>query len=210
MSKISALTLATVAIIILGTALAQDDRFNGTTYRLNLTHVEVTQPVNASSYNLTLGVRTENVSLLDANQSAVAINVSEEFWRGDYIYRIAFGRQVTGDLVYSYRSSGQQFGVALDRTGPVRVVLPEGYATGDRILGIARPDPDRVLAEANGTQLIWLNMTEGQIIEVNFYKEKAPAALQRIFLIIGAAAVIILIEHYFSMRRLRSIREKSE
>jgi hypothetical protein len=210
MSKISALTLATIALILLGTAFAQEGQFNGTTYRLNLTYVEVTQAVNASSYNLTLGVKADDIHLLDSNQSAVAVNISEEFWRGDYIYKIAFGRQVTGDLIYAYKFPGQQFAVVLDRSGPVRVILPEGYATGDRVLGIARPDPDKVLAGKNGTELIWLNMTEGQIIEVNFYREKAPQALLRIFLIIGAAAVILLVEYYLSMKRLRSIREKSE
>jgi hypothetical protein len=200
--------LAVLALILMAASALPQDQFGGVTYRLGLSENEVTLPVATNSTNLTLGDKADDLLFLDAAGNKSRINVTPDFWRGDYIYRIAVPGEVPGYLIYTTRSTGQQFVAITSSSGPVRVVLPEGYTTGDRLLGIARPDPDEVLVSSKGTELIWKNASANQIIEVSYYRDAAPLALKRIFAVIVAAALILLIEYYLSMRRLRSIRDE--
>jgi hypothetical protein len=203
------LTLAALFILTAVSAGEPADDFNGTTFRLGASQVEVIQPVNASRLNLTLSEKASNITLLESGKS-VPINSSYTFWRGDHIYRIAFGKHVSGTLIYTMPHQGQQFVLPMRDSGPVRVVLPPGYTTGDRILGIARPDPDEVMTGESGTALTWQNTSLYQIIEVSYYPEKAPEALKRVFAVLIAAAIVLLIEYYASIRKLRAIREDVE
>jgi hypothetical protein len=188
--------------------LSQAEEFNGTTYRLNLTQMQVTQPVNGSTYNLTLHQKADDLVFVGSNGVEVGVNSSYSFWGGEHKYKIDFGRNVTGDLVYTLPYLGQQFILPLRVSHPVRVILPPGYTTGDRILGIARPQPDQLTADKNGTVLTWTN--PGQIIEVGYYKEKAPETLKRIFALLVVMAALLLLEYYTSIRRLRAISREAE
>ncbi len=138
------------------------------------------------------------------------INSSYSFWRGDHKYSIVFGKHVFGRLIYSMPHQGQQFILSLRDNSPVRVILPPGYSTGNHVLGIARPEPDGISANKSGMMLTWQNVSPYQIIEVGYYQERAPEALMRIFAILVVAAVILLIEYYVSIRKLRAIREDAE
>ena len=198
--------LTALAVISQG----QPDGFNGTIYRLGNDHVEVIQPVDGSGINLTLETKAENLTLLDEEGRQVGINATYLFWRGNNIYSIAFERHVTGDLVYFMPQQGQQFILPLDEAGQVRIILPPGYTTGDRILGIARPAPDEFQGDDAGDVLTWRNTSGYQFIEVNYYRENAPQAMMKIFGILVGTALILLVEHYASIRRLRAIREDAE
>lgn len=200
--------LALTVFLIHSAVFAEE--FNGTTYRLSQSQMEVTVPVNASRLNLTLHEAASNMTLLDENGKTVIINSSYNFWRGDHNYVVAFERHVFGRLIYSIPYQGQQFILPLRNEGPVRVILPPGYATGNHILGIARPDPDEVSADESGMMLTWQNTSRYQVIEVSYYQENAPEVLVRIFAILVAAAVLLLIEYYASIRKLRAIREDVE
>lgn len=200
--------LALMAFIILSAVSAEE--FNGTTYRIGLSWVEVSQPVNASRLNLSTYEPAANITLLDEGGKVVSINSSYTFWRGNHNYNIAFEKHVSGKLIYSIPHQGQQFVLPLQDSGPVRVILPPGYATGNHILGIARPDPDEIRVDKGGMMLTWQNTSRYQIIEVSYYQEKAPEALMRVFAVLVVAAVILLIEYYASIRKLRAIREDVE
>lgn len=203
--------LALAALIALAAiSQGQPDGFNGTIYRLGSDHVEVTQPIDASRINLTLQTKVENMTLLDKEGKRVGLNSSYLFWRGSNIYSITFERHVTGDLIYFMPQQGQQFILPLNDVGQVRIILPPGYTTGDRFLGIARPAPDEFMEEDSGDVLTWQNTSGHQFIEVNYYKESAPQAMMRIFAVLAAAALILLAEHYASIRRLRAIRKEAE
>jgi hypothetical protein len=202
--KKAILALAVLAFI----CLSQAEEFNGTTYRLSPTQMQVTQPVNASSFNLTLHEKAGDLVFIGSDGLEVGVNSSYSYWGGEHKYEIDFGRNVTGDLVYTMPYQGQQFILPLKESGPVRVILPPGYTTGDRILGIARPQPDQITADKNGTVLTWNN--PGQIIEVGYYREKAPDTLKKIFALLAAMAAILLLEYYASMRRLRAIGREAE
>lgn len=203
--------LTLVALFILTSSSAGEpvDDFNGTTFRLGISQVEVIQPVNASRLNLTLSEKASNITLLEGGKS-VPVNSSYSFWRGDHIYSIDFGKHVSGALIYTMPHQGQQFVLPMRDSGPVRVILPPGYTTGDHILGIARPDPDEVMTDEGATSLTWQNTSLYQIIEVSYYPERAPEALKRVFAILVAAAVVLLIEYYASIRKLRAVREDIE
>ena len=205
------MALAIAALMALAVlSQGQPDGFNGTIYRLGSDHVEVIQPVDASGINLTLQTKADNLTLLDKEGKQVGFNSTYLFWRGSHIYSIAFERHVRGDLVYFMPQQGQQFILPLDEAGQVRIILPPGYTTGDRILGIARPTPDEFQADDAGDMLTWRNTSGYQFIEVNYYRENAPQALMKIFGILVGTALILLAEHYVSIRRLRTIREDAE
>lgn len=189
--------------------IAQAEEFNGTTYNLSLSDMVVTQHINGTSFNVTINQKTDNISLLTPDGKERVINSSYSYWRGDNIYRVDFDKQVTGDLVYSVPHLGQQFILPLRDNGSVRVILPPGYTTGDRILGIARPNPDEVTMDKNKTVLTW-NNPPGQVIEVDYYKETAPEALKRIFGLLAIMAVILLLEYIASIRKLRTISREAD
>jgi len=200
--------LAITALIIHSAVFAEE--FNGTTYRLGSSQMEVTVPVNGSRLNLTLHQQASNMTLLDDKGKMVGVNSSYSFWRGEHNYNLAFEKQVSGELVYSLPYQGQQFILPLTSSGPVRVILPQGYATGNHILGIARPDPDEIRIDDGRMMLTWQNDSRHQMIEVSYYQENAPDALIKIFAVLAAAGILLLIEYYASIKKLRTIREDAE
>jgi len=186
------------------------DEFNGTVYRLGEVAIEVTVPVNASRLNLTLPEEVENITLYDEYGRTVTINSSHRFWQGNYIYGLEFGRHVKGKLAYNLTAQGQQFVISPKESGPVMVILPEGYTTGDRLLGIAWPPPDMTARLEGKNALTWNNTSQVSYIEVSYYRENALAALTIIISILVLAAIALLIEYYFSIRKLRALRIREE
>ncbi|GAB6265386.1 MAG: hypothetical protein STSR0001_08310 [Methanothrix sp.] len=187
-----------------------DGEFNGTVYRLGELVTEVTVPVNASRLNLTLPEKVDNITLYDEAGRMVKINSSHSFWQGNFIYSLNFERHVEGRLVYNLTSQGQQFVISIRDKGPVRVILPEGYTTGDRLLGIAWPPPDMIASAEKKSALTWYNTTMVSYIEVNYYRDNALEALMIIISILALAAIALLVEYYFSIRKLRSLRMEKE
>ena len=209
LSMKKAFLVALLAVVLVCLCIVQAEEFNGTTYNLSLSDMEVTRAINGTSFNITIHEKLDNISLLTPDGKKTVLNSSYSYWRGDNIYRIDFGKPISGDLVYTVPHLGQQFVLPLRENGSVRVILPPGYTTGDRILGIARPDPDKVEIDKNNTVLTWTN-PPGQVIEVGYYKANAPEALKRIFALLVIMAVILLLEYYASIRKLRTISKEAE
>ena len=209
LSMKKAFLVALLALVLVCLCIVQAGEFNGTTYNLSLSDMEVTRAVNGTSFNITIHEKTDNISLLTPDGKKTMVSSSYSFWRGDNIYRIEFGKRVSGDLVYTVPHLGQQVILPLRDNGSVRLILPTGYTTGDRILGIARPDPNNVTTDKNETVLTWIN-PPGQVIEVDYYKASAPEALKRIFALLAVMAAILLLEYYASIRKLRTISKEAE
>lgn len=201
---------ALVLIAFMLQSLISAEEFSGTTYRLTSKHVEVSQPVDASHLNITLQEKAANITLLDIDGRKVGLKSGYTFWRGDYTYNLIFDKHIRGLLIYTVPYQGQAFILSPQGNGPVRIILPPGYTTGDRMLGIARPDPDDIRADKDRTSLTWLNTSGHSIIAVDYYKTGAPDDLKRFFAVIVIAALVLLAEYYASIRRLRAIREKAE
>ena len=203
------ITLAVICTISIGAGL-NGTEFNGTTYILGERVAEVIVPINASELNLTLTENVGNMTLFDEKGKSVAFNSSYEFWQGDYTYSLNFERHVTGRLIYNITLQGQQFVLPIKDHRPVRIILPKGYTTGDRSLGIARPAPDEITEDDAGNILIWNNTTSISYIEVDYYRKNAPQALALILSILALAGLALLVEYYFSIRKLRASRMKEE
>ncbi len=201
--KLRALALIALAVLCTISSAAQ---FNGTTYHLGQKEATVVVPVNSSKLNLTLLEKTENITLLDEDGKSVSINSSYQFWRGDHIYSLIFMEHVKGELIYTLPLQGQQFILPLRDEGQVRIILPKGYTTGERTLGIARPSPDEFLINDTGNVLTWYNTSGISYIEVNYYKNNAPKALMMIFAILGAVGVVLLVRYYNSNKRLKDMK----
>lgn len=205
--KAGATALITLAVICM---ISSGTEFNGTTYILGERVAEVIVPINASELNLTLTEKVRNMTLFDEKGKSVAFNSSYEFWQGDYAYRLDFERHVKGRLIYNITLQGQQFVLPIKDHQPVRIILPKGYTTGDRILGIARPAPDNITADDAGDILFWNNTTSIPYVEVNYYRKNALQALTVILSILALAGLALLIEYYFSIRKLRASRMEEE
>jgi hypothetical protein len=185
-------------------------QFNGTTYHLGEREALVTVPVNASVLNLTLSDKTENMTLVNEAGKNVSFNSSYRFLRGDYIYNLTFAEHVTGMLNYTMPVQGQMFILPIRETVPLRIILPEGFTTGERSLGIARPEPDEFVEDGSRSILTWNNTTQITYIEVNYYRKSAPQAMAIIMGILGLTGLILLSQYYMSIRRLRAARMEME
>jgi hypothetical protein len=183
--------------------------FNGTTYILAKSEAEVIVPANGSSFNLTLPFKSE-IRLFDSQGSEVPVETTVHFWRGSYQYQVVSEEDVVGHLNYTLPIADQRFVASAEEGGPVRVILPAGYATGDTVLGKARPKPDEVETMGNRTALIWTNPAKRTIIDVNFYRDDAPRAFRLFLLLLAFLAGVLALEHLTSIRRLRSVREEAD
>lgn len=185
------------------------DGFQGTTYILEKSEAEVIIPANGTSFNLTLAYKSE-IRLFDSLGNEVPVETSVQFWRGSHQYHIVSHRPVKGHLNYVHPISEQRFVAPVEAGESVRVVLPKGYATGDRILGKARPEPDDLKSLEGRTALIWTDLQKRTFIDVNFYREDAPRAFRLFLLLLAFIAGVIVLEHNMSIKHLRSFREDAE
>jgi hypothetical protein len=206
MSFRSCISLCVTALVLCIVAAGE---FNGTVYQLSENQVAVTRAVHGTALNLTLPSKAENMALRDEKGEEVGFNASYQFWRGEYLYTLTFEGNVSGNLSYGMPYHGQEFLLLTKESGPVRIILPPGYTTGDRILGIARPTPDEVI-EDGSMALTWHNLTADQLIDVSYYRKEAPQSLKRILVILAAAALALALEYYLSIRKLRAVREETE
>ena len=201
--KLGASALIALVVICMTSSAAQ---FNGTTYHLGQKEATVVVPVNSSKFNLTLLEKTENITLLDENGKSVGLISSYQFRRGDHIYSLIFMEHVKGELIYTLPLQGQQFILPLKDELQVRIILPKGFTTGERALGIARPSPDEFLTNDTGNILTWYNTSGISYIEVNYYRNNAPKAMMMIFAILAVVGVVLLVRYYISNKRLKDMK----
>ncbi|KUK44484.1 MAG: Uncharacterized protein XD72_1151 [Methanothrix harundinacea] len=185
------------------------DGFNGTTYILSKSEAEVIVPANGSSFNLTLPFKSEIV-LFDSQGSEVPVEAKVHFWRGSYQYQVVSEERVKGHLNYTFPIADQRFVAYSEEGSAVRVILPTGYATGDPLLGKARPKPEEVETLGDRTVLIWTNPAKRTMIDVSFYRDDAPRAFRLFLLLLVFLAGVLALEHLASIRRLRSVREEAD
>lgn len=200
--------LSLIALLSLSIAIASE--FNGTTYRLASEYLEVVQPIDASRLNLTLPEKAVNMSLLDSEGKNIGLKESYAFWKGNYIYSLIFDKHVSGKLIYALPHQGQKLVLPITENKDIRVILPPGYTTGDRLFGIASPDPDNIKIDKDVTELTWLKASADETISISYYKSNAPEIVRIVFTMIAAASLVLFAEYYASIRRLRSIRKKGD
>ncbi len=189
---------------------------NTTIYYLNISFIQVVDSVtNATSVQFFLGDSGEmdfrNPVAVDYSGKNVTFNASRGAIFGKSYARFDFNSPFSGFVAYT-QSDGQDFTRTLTENKSIRVVLPAGYTTGSRFLGIAQPEPDSIAFDSSGREvLIWKNpYPADKLISVKYYKTSALKALFYLFISLLIAAFIIFSYYKLSIRALKKKRDLIE
>ena len=167
--------------------------------------------------------------------SSLNYTISEKVIKGQKHIYLNFSEPIRGYVAYTMAvPTGQNFLHISQAPSVVRIVLPEGYTTGNSLVGRARPDPQDIYYDNKGRMnLVWYNMgtekssvvgmfetlfkTEVQtppntikLIAVKFYKDSAPGHLLVAGVILSSLALIVIADYLKKRRRLRKLREEIE
>jgi len=127
------------------------------------------------------------------------------------VLNLKFEEPVSGFIAYTLAIPGMQdFAFIKPDSEFIRVVLPPGYVTGNRIFGIARPTPSNTSFDEKGRQnLLWISSKMGgreEAIQVKYYADSAPlyflAAI--VFLLFGV--ILVLFYYSRSKKELESVK----
>ncbi len=189
---------------------------NTTIFYLNGSAIQVVDSVNnATEVKIPIGdsgeMNFKNPVVVDSSGNDITFNVSKETSFGRSYARFDFGSPFSGFIAFT-QSDGQDFSRELTKNGSVRVVLPVDHTTGTRFLGITQPEPDNIITDDWGREvLIWENpYPEHEKISVKYYHKGAPAALLYFLVFLLIAALIIYSYYKLSMMALRKKREMME
>jgi hypothetical protein len=145
------------------------------------------------------------------NTSNLNYNLTQEISQNMRVINLEFKEPVTGFIAYSLELSGtQNFAFIKPDSEYIRVVLPEGYVTGNRIFGIARPAPFNVTSDEKGRQtLLWISskMDEREeAIQVKYYTESAPIYFLAAIIILLFGVGLVLSRYARSKKELEAVR----
>lgn len=178
----------------------------------------------------------EQFSEFSLMEEPVDINytVSVDVVRGQKHVFITFEQPVTGFVAYTMAlPMGQDFIYITTPPSVVRFVLPNGYTTGNPLIGKVKPSPDEVYTDEYGREnLVWHNevTTSGflsmlgsyseededeiepipKLISIKFYTESAPRDLSIAAVILGIITLVIYLRYRAQRLILRRIRENIE
>lgn len=171
----------------------------------------------------------------EQNVSSLNYTISEKVTKGQKHIYLNFTEPIRGYVAYTMAvPTGQDFIHITQTPSVVRIVLPDGYTTGNSLIGRARPEPDQTYFDSKGRMnLVWYNTnieksslvnmfettfnTEIQapsnsvkLIGVKFYKESAPRRLLVAGMVLGSLALIVIADSFKKRRKLRKLREEIE
>lgn len=169
------------------------------------------------------------------NASSLNYTISEKVTKGQKHIYLNFSEPIRGYVAYTMTvPTGQDFLHITQTPSVVRIVLPEGYTTGNSLIGRARPEPDDIYFDDKGRMnIVWYNMVTEKsslvsmfettfntdiqepsktvkLVGVKFYKESAPKHLFVAGMILGSLALIVIADSFKKRRKLRKIREDIE
>ncbi len=171
----------------------------------------------------------ESVEVSDLNYT-----MSDDVIRGQKHVYINFEQPVTGYVAYTVKSPmGQDYMHLTTPPSVIRFVLPEGFTTGNSLIGKASPEPDDVYIDSQDREnVVWYNELEApkglikavqdlsgsnssitpvpQLISIKYYSKSAPLGLGIAALILGTAAFIVYFRFYSEKRKLIKTREDIE
>ncbi|WP_255334324.1 DUF5803 family protein [Methanosarcina sp. KYL-1] len=173
--------------------------------------VPLVEPANETEASpetlMELSNRTE---VSDINYSLI-----QEVRRGIKVINLEFEEPVTGFIAYTLEVPGtQNFLVMKPDSEFIRVVLPEGYSTGNRVFGIPRPSPSDISFDEQGRQtLMWISSEMGEreeTIQVKYYPETAPIYFFSAIIALLSGSVLVLVHYSRNKRELEQVREVFE
>ncbi|SFM47714.1 DUF5803 family protein [Methanolobus profundi] len=178
----------------------------------------------------------EVFAALSVREEASDINytVSDDVISGQKHVFITFEEPITGFVAYTMSTpAGQDFMYITTPPSVVRFVLPEGYTTGNSLVGKVKPSPDEIYYDdMDRENLVWKNevTTSGflsmlgrysqedeeeidpipKLITAKFYTENAPRDLSIAATILGLIALFVYSRYRREKKRLESIRKDIE
>ncbi len=178
----------------------------------------------------------ENLNDFSLMEGASEINytISEDVIRGQKHVFITFEEPITGFVAYTMSTPlGQDFIYITTPPSVVRFVLPEGYTTGNPLIGKAKPSPDALYIDAyNRENLVWYNGLETtgflsmlgrysaeeqaeiepvpKLITAKFYTSSAPTGLTIAAFILGMIALFVIFRYRLQKKTLEKIRDDIE
>lgn len=170
--------------------------------------VLLVEPANETVASSRTFMRLSNSS----NVSDINYTLTQEITRNVKLINLEFEEPVTGFIAYTLDMPGtQSFTFMKPDSEFIRVVLPEGYATGNRVFGIARPEPYDINFDEKGRQtLLWISSKMGEreeAIQVKYYAESAPMYFFAAIVALLFGVAMVLSRYSRSKKELESVRE---
>lgn len=169
--------------------------------------VQLVGPANETAAN------TKTFEELSSRNETSAINytLTQEVTQGMKVINLEFKEPVTGFIAYTLETSGEQsFTFVKPDSEFIRVVLPEGYVTGNRVFGIARPEPLSVTYDEKERQtLLWISSKMGdreETIQVKYYTQSAPLLFSAAIIALLCGVGFVLLHYVKSKRELEAVR----
>jgi hypothetical protein len=169
--------------------------------------VQLVSPANETMANL------QTFEELSSRNETSAINytLTQEVTQGMKVINLEFKEPVTGYIAYTLEASGEQsFTFVKPDSEFIRVILPEGYVTGNRVFGIARPEPSSVTYDEKGRQtLLWISSKMGdreEAIQVKYYNQSAPLLFSAAIIALLCGVGLVLLHYARSKKELEAIR----
>lgn len=143
--------------------------------------------------------------------SAINYTLTQEISQGLKVINLEFKEPVTGFIAYTLDTPGtQSFAFLKPDSEFIRVVLPEGYVTGNRVFGIARPEPSNVTFDEKGRQtLLWISSKMGdreEAIQVKYYTRSAPLLFSAAIIALICGVGLVLLHYARSKKELEAVK----
>ncbi len=181
----------------------------------------------------------ETLRRLSSQEKATDLNftIEESAERGQKSQIIDFNRSITGFVAFKMTVPlGQDFLYMPKHNSVVRIVLPEGYTTGNPFIGKVQPEINFTYQDESDRQvLVWLDLqkepsssllstdafrgvvgeneekpVEYRAVYLKFYKNSAPVGLLIGTTILSLATLIVVLNYASTRRRLEEQRMEIE
>lgn len=143
--------------------------------------------------------------------SSMNYTLTQDVRQGMKVINLEFKEPVTGFIAYTLEIEGtQSFTFLKPDSEFIRVILPEGYVTGNRVFGIARPEPSNITFDEEGRQtLLWISSKMGdreEAIQVKYYAQSAPLLFSAAILALLCGVGLVFLHYARSIKELEAVR----
>lgn len=137
--------------------------------------------------------------------------LTQEISQNMKVLNLTFEEPVTGFIAYTIEVPGTQNFVFMKPDSVFfRVILPQGYVTGNRIFGIARPMPsNESFDEKERQNLIWISSKMGErdeAIQVKYFSQSAPLLFLAAIIALLIGVGLVLFYYSRSKKELESVK----
>ena len=137
--------------------------------------------------------------------------LTQEISQNMKVLNLTFEEPVTGFIAYTIEVPGTQNFVFMKPDSVFfRVILPQGYVTGNRIFGIARPMPsNESFDEKERQNLIWISSKMGErdeAVQVKYFSQSAPLLFLAAIIALLIGVGLVLFYYSRSKKELESVK----